>query len=340
VIPQQRLSEPARPLHEAIGLRLRRGLLAAELLPGLDDIRILVSDAMQSSEDDFGSFLLGLNTRLAETGSVVAAAESEAQRRIDSSRSLDDALRRGMDSMRNEVADSTDIVQIKQQVSERVDTLSLALDAFRNRERDMQVELEHRTQLLRERISELDQQVRDAEARLAEQRHLALTDALTQLPNREAYSRKLHEEVARWNRYGHPLSLVLCDVDHFKKVNDNFGHASGDEVLRLVARLLREGLRETDFVARYGGEEFVILLPETATRQAREVMNQVRESIAAASLSTGEQRIRVTASFGIAGFNEGDASDRVFRRADAALYQAKNDGRNRVCIYSMDSPQF
>jgi diguanylate cyclase len=162
----------------------------------------------------------------------------------------------------------------------------------------------------------------------------ALCDALTGLPNRIAYKERIEMEFNRWKRYKPPLSLAVWDVDFFKRINDDYGHKAGDKTLILIGQLLMQNCRETDFVARYGGEEFVMLLPSTQEAQALEMAENIRAMIQQCSFNSNGEVIDLTISCGISEFNEGDHYDDVFVRADKALYQAKNAGRNRCIIYN------
>jgi diguanylate cyclase (GGDEF)-like protein/PAS domain S-box-containing protein len=173
------------------------------------------------------------------------------------------------------------------------------------------------------------QQLKDANHELAlanqELLKLAHDDGLTGLKNRRSFDERLREEVARSRRTKVGFSLVLLDIDHFKNINDNWGHTTGDEVLRQLARLLTETLRVVDIIARYGGEEFAIILPSTGSLGSYRAAERCRESIANYAWSHGP----VTASCGVATWNDEDEQT-LLVRADLALYSAKQSGRNRV----------
>jgi diguanylate cyclase len=128
---------------------------------------------------------------------------------------------------------------------------------------------------------------------------------------------------------------VVCDIDHFKRVNDTYGHQAGDKVLRIIARSIASRLRKTDFIARFGGEEFVVLMPETSAEQAYAVIDHIRESIAECPFHFKEKPVTITLSFGVTAFAGENKPDAVFARADKALYQAKEQGRNRVIIAAL-----
>ena len=155
-------------------------------------------------------------------------------------------------------------------------------------------------------------------------------DALTGLPNREAYQQRLEQEVQRIKRYGGKLSLMVCDVDLFKRINDSYGHLAGDKVLKIIAKSLQKNLRDSDFIARFGGEEFVVLMPETSTSEAKIVAEKLRTKIEESPFNFKKEPVQITVSFGISEFAKGESADEVFSRADKALYVAKDKGRNQV----------
>ncbi len=164
---------------------------------------------------------------------------------------------------------------------------------------------------------------------------LAHTDPLTQVLNRRALTVRLASELERARRYDSVLTLLMVDLDHFKKVNDTYGHLVGDEVLREVATLLQNEVRSVDVVARYGGEEFVAVLPETSLAGAMIFAERIREHVAATPFASSlVEPLRLTASIGVSSYPSATIStvDDLFARADEALYRAKADGRNRVCL--------
>ncbi len=169
-------------------------------------------------------------------------------------------------------------------------------------------------------------------ARLFKQvQQLAITDSLTGIYNRHHFFDLATREFERARRYGRSLTLVMWDIDHFKIVNDTFGHLVGDQVLRVVAERSRKNLREVDVLARYGGEEFVALLPEAHMYHAREVGERLRVAIGEHPILVRDNEVKITISVGVAALEAGCPSlEILLDRADQALYQAKNAGRNRV----------
>ena len=162
---------------------------------------------------------------------------------------------------------------------------------------------------------------------------IAITDPLTQLFNRRKFSEMLQFEIGRERRYKNGLFFMVCDIDKFKDINDEYGHIVGDEVLKMIAKLLKDSTRETDIVARWGGEEFVLLITNTDVSFAPIIANKLRKLI---EITKFRNVGGVTASFGIAYYQENDDEESLFARADKALYQAKNNGRNCVAVSTGD----
>lgn len=185
-----------------------------------------------------------------------------------------------------------------------------------------------------EELATAYQELEESRARLGEQaekmRDLSRRDELTGLRNRRAFDEQTSTLMAQAQRYGRPLTLALADVDHFKKVNDRFSHAVGDTVLREVGALLRSQVREADVVARYGGEEFAIAFPETEVDVASGLADRLRGFVADHTWGALAEGLSVTVSVGLAGVTPGESLGDTLARADAKLYQAKEEGRDRV----------
>lgn len=204
--------------------------------------------------------------------------------------------------------------------------IDLVIDGFRTMQASIQKHITHQDALVMERT----QQLEDAMASL---KQLSITDGLTSCFNRLLFNERMPAEMQRANRYNRPLSIVFCDIDYFKKVNDQYGHSVGDTLLIAFAQTLRQELRaEIDWVVRYGGEEFLVILPETSFEAALEVAQRMRHQVEQGillNLSDGQQ-LKITASFGVAEKEPGDTVETLVQRADQCLYLAKAQGRNQV----------
>jgi two-component system cell cycle response regulator len=191
------------------------------------------------------------------------------------------------------------------------------------------------------RIAELESVLRIT---LEENRKLSATDDLTRTASRRFFGKHFPREVERAARYGRALSLILCDIDHFKTINDTLGHAAGDQTLQQFGPRLQQVLRRgIDWVARIGGEEFAIVMPETAYEAALDVARKLRSAVSHTAFSAGKKSISVTASFGLCGMDkvpsgEPRLAERVLKLADAALYGSKKAGRNRVTATNLKGP--
>ncbi|MDA8088605.1 MAG: diguanylate cyclase [Nitrospiraceae bacterium] len=164
---------------------------------------------------------------------------------------------------------------------------------------------------------------------------LARTDQLTSLWNRNYMIEKCREEEVRFKRNKRPFCFILCDIDHFKKFNDTYGHECGDNVLRTVAGVMKGSVRDGDIVSRWGGEEFLMLLPETAVPDAAGIAERMRSQIAAYAMDYSNMPLKVTMTFGVAAYDEASGIGGSIKNADLALYEGKNSGRDRVVSFNL-----
>lgn len=160
---------------------------------------------------------------------------------------------------------------------------------------------------------------------------LSHSDYLTGIPNRHFLHQAFERELKRYQRYRRGFSLMIMDIDHFKRINDSYGHVVGDDILKKLATLLTEHVRDNDVVGRWGGEEFLILCPETEAKGARTLAEHLRREISQTDF--GLDRMEITASFGVTDYRDEELLEETIKRADLALYQAKNDGRNRTTVF-------
>jgi diguanylate cyclase len=209
--------------------------------------------------------------------------------------------------------------------------------ALREATRKMLVETQRmagQNRALENQLQVAGSEITNLRSNLDEMRREAFTDPLTGVGNRKAFDQSLRDTIASAGESAKPLTLIMVDVDHFKKFNDTHGHLLGDEVLKLLGRTLVSGVKGRDVVARYGGEEFAVVLPETPIAAGRIVADQLREALKSRRVllrSTGKDLGRVTMSVGVAQWRAGESASAMIARADAALYHAKRSGRDRVC---------
>jgi diguanylate cyclase len=324
------------PASEARAKRLQECLLASddwnELREGLGGVAELVISAVTRSQREFEAFLRRLDERLDTLKRYFSEQESAQAGRMGASAELDMEIGRELDAFGQKVESSEDFQGLKASVSGHLMSIREAVGRFRTTESEREKYLSDQLSTMHQKVAAMEAQAEHVKDELREQRQRALTDVLTQLPNREAWQDRLDTEFQRWRRYRNPLSLAVLDIDLFKRVNDSYGHKAGDRVLQLVAKAITDRLRQTDFIARFGGEEFVLLFPETSADLAKEVLDGLRGHIKELPFHFRGEPVSVTFSAGIAEFGPDDETDSVFDRADRSLYQAKEAGRDQVLI--------
>lgn len=296
----------------------------------LDETTQLVASTRMVAQKEFEGFLVALHQRLNDIQDFLVTARQGEEQSLQNQEKLDQDVRQELAEMRESVESSTELSKLKLGIESMVNRIVAAVDLFKSEETRRREEVYKHIESLGQRMASMEGEALELKNNLETQRMEALRDALTELPNRAAYDDCIEAEFSRWRRHGHPLSIAIIDIDHFKTINDTLGHLRGDKVLKLVAREISRRVRSEDFVSRYGGEEFMVIMPETDQQSAFAAMEKVRMAIEHCPFNFNQKRIPITASFGIATFAEGDEIETCFERADKALYRAKDNGRNRV----------
>ncbi|MBJ2204990.1 diguanylate cyclase [Pseudomonas carnis] len=324
------LPERHQPQAEAMRERLAHGLNWYELLPILDDLAVLMLAVTDSGQHEFEAYLKQLNERLeAFQGHLQVASDGHADSSL-AARELDTQIREQVDGLQSSVQDAADLDSLKQVLESHLEGLLGTMDEHQQQRDLREQEVAARLKGLAERVAHMEQEAQGYREHLEVQRQKALIDPLTGLPNRAAWSERLDYEVNAWHQRGNSLSLAMLDLDHFKRINDGYGHLAGDKVLKIIANVLSKRLRPTDFIARFGGEEFVLLMPDSALADALAAGEVLREAIAACPFHFKGEPVTITVSMGVAQFQPGERSDLALKRADEALYRAKAAGRNQV----------
>ncbi|MBN2978052.1 hypothetical protein BFW88_28460 [Pseudomonas fluorescens] len=324
------LPERHRPQAEAMRERLAHGLNWYELLPILDDLAVLMLAVTDSGQHEFEAYLKQLNERLeAFQGHLQVASEGHADSR-SAARELDTQIREQVDGLQNSVQEAADLDSLKQVLESHLEGLLGTMDEHQQQRDQREQEVAARLKGLAERVANMEQEAQGYREHLEVQRQKALIDPLTGLPNRAAWSERLDQEVNAWHQRGNSLSLAMLDLDHFKRINDGYGHLAGDKVLKIIANVLSKRLRPTDFIARFGGEEFVLLMPDSPLADALAVGEVLRNAIEACPFHFKGEPVTITVSMGVAQLQSGERSELALKRADEALYRAKAAGRNQV----------
>jgi diguanylate cyclase len=316
---------------EMMRRKLEQGVSADSLIPLLDSVRDLVMEAYLAANQAFATYLKNVNQELAEIYMLLGGAVKNTQDERAASRKLQADVMREMNDLESTAASATDINQLKDTVKSQLGNIRQVIDHYQQTDQAQQF-LAEQLQTLGAKIKTMEVEAEKNRTTLEAHRQKALHDPLTELPNREAYNERASAEVQRWQRYGRPLTIAIFDIDHFKRINDTYGHQAGDRVIKVIGRSIAKRLREVDFFCRYGGEEFVALMPETDSATALSVLEKVRDAIANAAFNYKDQPMSITLSVGLTEFKTNDSLESAFERADQALYTAKSGGRNRCQV--------
>ena len=330
----ERLSLPTDLSKKATKIRhkIEAGIDDKQVPQIINDIADIVSDLgsqVITEKQDYEDFLKTLTSRLKELDEHIRETSDEDVKAFEQRNEISQVVEKEFRGIRNHVEEANDIEQLKSTVSERLDFLNQHFESYRRSDHDRFEQSQKQIKDLNDRLQLMEQESLELKQSAEKSRDLALKDALTGIWNRQALNELLEKEYSRWQRYQKPLSVVVWDIDFFKRVNDSYGHAAGDKVLKTIARIFQQQTRNTDFIARFGGEEFMGIFPETDLDDALVLANKIREKVEHSKFHYENEPVHITASAGLASFRGNDTIDDVFKRADKALYQAKESGRNR-----------
>lgn len=245
---------------------------------------------------------------------------------------LDRHLTSEIDALGSHLQQARDMSSLHLEVQSRLGAIASHMKNFREREDAREREWRTQSEQMSQRIGELERSAQSFEVRLKQKQQLASTDPLTGIANRLVFEQNIAQVCAQVTQEGGEACLLVMDIDHFKKINDRFGHAAGDRALRIVAEQLATRLRPDDLLARYGGEEFVVVLPKTGATAGRAMAENLRSCIESVGFRGQKQPVQITLSCGITVLSRGDTPEDAFDRADRALYRAKHRGRNRCVV--------
>jgi len=286
----------------------------------------------QSEQQDIDKFLSHITEQLAALDISVMGASTAAQKSAENRNKLDQSVSEQMEQLQLSSTNATKLEPLKGIITSRLASIAKEIQEHSQKEAIQRQKTQQQLDDLANKIKDMESESCELKSKLKIANTQALRDTLTGLPNRNAYNERLETELARWKRYHSPLSLIIWDIDYFKSINDNYGHKAGDKVLLLIAKQLSDHSRATDFISRFGGEEFTMLLPNTNSQSALILANQLRQTIEKTGFNASGASVAITISCGITEFMPNDTDESAFERADQALYQAKEQGRNRCCV--------
>lgn len=334
LLDQLELPVEQREELQALRTQFSEAQAPAALSQSLARLSALICDqlaGLRRAKADVEQLLQHVTSRLDDIHNCLQREVVERDEADTSNRDLNTRVLDEMQALDTRVRDAVDLSALKQQVADRLKAIGTHLNDFLHREEQRTRRHRERADAMCERVRALERKASSLQASLRHEQQMALTDALTGIPNRMAYEERIRHSHARWKRYGSNSIVVAWDIDGFKKVNDTYGHQAGDKVLRKIGQNLLHQVRAADFVARYGGEEFVMILDDTPVDEAYRLAERLREGISTLGFHFHGQRVPITISCGLTPLSGSDTPETVFERADRLLYEAKNSGRNR-CI--------
>ena len=287
-----------------------------------------VLDRVKKEKNEIEEFLKQLTSRLHELDTDIRETARIRELTHQQGKKMTEGLKYEMKTMEEGINSINNLDELKTSIQSRVILLRNHVDSFILKEGEKDKEATVVIEQLKQQVKVMESEAEELKEQIEKERQQTLRDVLTEIPNRLSYEERLKLELANFRRNKSPFVLVVWDIDFFKKVNDIYGHAAGDQVLKLVASILNKNMRETDFIARYGGEEFVSLLPATDINAAQMVTDKLRELIATSNFHFRDEAVKITVSAGYAEVKENEDGENLFIRADKALYKAKESGRN------------
>ena len=286
---------------------------------------------LKNERKELEEFLAELSARLKEIDEEVRKLSGIGEKRTTNSNEMNGVMKDTIASMDDFLKTEENIDALKDNVKSHVIMIRHHMDTYFTEDKVQQNYSDAAVQQLAKELIKVKREAEALREQLEHKRLQATHDTLTRIPNRLAYDEWISQEHDRFIKYDTPFVLMVWDVDFFKRVNDEFGHQAGDKVLRIVAQMLSENIRDADFVARYGGEEFVIVLPGITQAAAMKVGENIRLAIESCAFHFRDKPVKVTASAGICEIRANETVEMLFDRADKALYKAKDSGRN-TCI--------
>jgi diguanylate cyclase (GGDEF)-like protein len=307
-----------------------------QLLDMNPEILRILQVAFQKSGGDIEEFtrlFREIGQNLVEMEADILSSSSTVQETFRGSRDFNNTLEGDLQEISDSVQESKSLYDFKGFLARRLDGIKVAIGQKRRADEQQLKKANKEIQRLRQHVRQVKQELSRVSIEAESLEKEVLLDPLTGIHNRRAYEKRVREELNRFLNHGQVFSMLLIDIDHFKQVNDRYGHWTGDRCLEEFTKLVKSALRGTDFLARYGGEEFVALLPGTGSEGICTASERIRQIIERARFICRNEEIPITVSIGGTHVKPGDeSSETIFNRVDTAMYKAKQSGRNRVIL--------
>lgn len=316
-----------------IQMTIRSGLNAEQWPIILDNIAEEVSTALQLINDEkseLENFIAQVTEQLVEITGYISEDQKDQKSGLSDAHSFHQQMNDEVIKMHENVRSASNIDALKQTLDSNIISLKDNIAGYLTKGKQRFSAAETRNKALSAQVDSMEKETQDLKQRLNENKKKLFFDTLTGIHNRMAYNDQIKKLLARWQRYAEHFSYAIIDIDHFKKVNDTYGHNTGDKVLKLVANIMQKNIRESDTLFRIGGEEFVLILPNTKIEQAAPTIEKIRNAVSSSGFRFKDDKVVIHISAGLTEVNDSDTVDSLFERADKGLYQAKETGRNKL----------
>lgn len=311
--------------------KLSEGLGNKELLECcLVMIRFVVQDVLKEASSA-SKLINDIHGSLLKLNKGIHLTISKSKKRISQREKKNKAMKAQISAMENVLSDASNVGDLKEQTTAYLAQLQNSLDMSEQEDRVEQEKVIQLLQSMQKRLEELEEKAEAYKQKLVQQRIDAMTDSLTKLPNRMAYEEKIQYEWSLMQKNKTNAYMAVLDIDHFKQINDKYGHSVGDKTLQIIANHIRKLINTDDFLARWGGEEFVALLFDNSLDESLTKLENLRKKIAKLPFMFKGNRVSVTVSIGLIALNQHKSIEEAFDAADKLLYEAKNSGRNQTC---------
>ncbi len=297
----------------------------------IEEIRITIS-SISHEKIELESLIVDVTRQLSEISGVLSEEHSASQQGRKETNNLQQLMNESVQSIENSVQQESDIDALKNHINENLGKIKRGVEEFVEKDNKRFEDSESRIQVLQQQIRFMDHESQQLKLKLSDNRQKLMFDSLTGARSRLSYEEILDQEFSRWERYREAFCYAIFDIDHFKHVNDRFGHNAGDKALQIVANLMSKHIRKTDFLFRIGGEEFVLLLPKTGLQHAKPLAEKIRRSVGESNFHFKQEQLQLTLSGGLTMVLPLDTPEFLYERADKALYEAKQNGRDRLVV--------
>lgn len=286
----------------------------------------------QLQQIEYRAFLSMLGEQINELDELLRLNVKDDEEAFNQRQIIGEYVDASLEDLRTQFDVTSEPRVLKAIIRERLSALSVAVEQYRKADQSRYYQSQLEIKNLTDRLQVLEVETKSLKEGIRKAHEMVRKDPLTGISNRQALMDALETEYIRWQRYQHPLSIVIWDIDNFKQINDGLGHLAGDRILTKIADILSISTREIDFVARFGGEEFVGIFPGTALQETLQLADKIRKEISNTPFVYDGSPVSITVSAGVATFHADDTTEKVFKRADEALFKAKKRGRNVCCM--------